>query len=53
MIFKTGSVTIDAAGIRSFASKFDPKPYHLDRDIVRKRLAHVCADDAQAFRLRR
>ena len=32
MIFKTGSVTIDAAGIRSFASKFDPQPYHLDRD---------------------
>ena len=32
MTFKTGSVTIDAAGIRSFASKFDPQPYHLDRD---------------------
>ena len=32
MTFKTGSVTIDAAGIRSFAGKFDPQPYHLDRD---------------------
>ena len=32
MTFKTGSVTIDAAGIRSFASKFDPQPYHLDRN---------------------
>ena len=32
MTYKTGSVTIDAAGIRSFAIKFDPQPYHLDRD---------------------
>ena len=32
MIFKTGSVTIDAAGMRRFASKFDPQPYHMDRD---------------------
>ena len=32
MTFKTGNVTIDAAGIRSFASKFDPQPYHLDSD---------------------
>ena len=34
MTYKTGSVTIDAAGIRSFAIKFDPQPYHLDRDAV-------------------
>ena len=34
MTFKTGSVTINAVGICSFASKFDPKPYHLDRDAV-------------------
>ena len=34
MTYKTGSLTIDAAGIRSFAIKFDPQPYHLDRDAV-------------------
>ena len=34
MTYKAGGVTIDAAGIRSFASKFDPQPYHLDRDAV-------------------
>ena len=34
LTYKTGSVTIDAEGIRSFASKFDPQPYHLDRDAV-------------------
>ena len=51
MTFKTGSVTIDAAGIRSFASKFDPQPYHLDRDAADASLFgglcasgwHVCA----------
>ena len=32
LTYKTGSVTIDAEGIRSFASKFDPQPYHLDHD---------------------
>jgi len=51
MTFKTGSVTIDAASIRSFASKFDPQPYHLDRDAADASLFgglcasgwHVCA----------
>ena len=51
MTFKTGSITIDAAGIRSFASKFDPQPYHLDRDAADASLFgglcasgwHVCA----------
>ncbi len=31
-ILKTGSVTLEAADIRVFAAKFDPQPYHLDRD---------------------
>ena len=28
--FKSGSTTVDAAGIKSFAEKFDPQPFHLD-----------------------
>jgi acyl dehydratase len=51
MTFTTGSITIDAAEIRSFARKFDPQPYHLDRDAADASLFgglcasgwHVCA----------
>lgn len=51
MTFTTGSITIDAHAIRSFAQKFDPQPYHLDRDVADASLFgglcasgwHVCA----------
>jgi len=28
--FRSGSVTIDAAGIKAFAAAYDPQPFHLD-----------------------
>lgn len=31
-VLETGSLTLNAADIRSFAQKFDPQPYHLDRE---------------------
>lgn len=31
-VLETGSVTLNAADIRVFAAKFDPQPYHLDRE---------------------
>ena len=51
MTFKTGSATINAAGVCSFASKFDPQPCHLNRDAADASLFggfcasgwHVCA----------
>lgn len=30
--FLTGSMKMEATDIRSFAKKFDPQPYHLDRE---------------------
>ena len=51
MTFTTGSITIVATEIRSFARKFDPQPYHLDREAADASLFgglcasgwHVCA----------
>ncbi|MGB0632449.1 MAG: MaoC/PaaZ C-terminal domain-containing protein [Alphaproteobacteria bacterium] len=41
---KTGLLDIDAPGIRSFAEKFDPQPYHLDRDAAEASLfGGLCA----------
>ncbi|MFT5486227.1 MAG: acyl dehydratase [Paracoccaceae bacterium] len=31
-VLETGSVTLNATDIRIFAEKFDPQPYHLDRE---------------------
>lgn len=31
-VLETGSVTLNAADIRAFAEKFDPQPYHMDRE---------------------
>lgn len=31
-VLETGSVTLNAGDIRLFAEKFDPQPYHLDRE---------------------
>jgi acyl dehydratase len=31
-VLETGSVKMEATDIRSFAKKFDPQPYHLDRE---------------------
>lgn len=31
-VLETGSVTLNAADIRVFAEKFDPQPYHMDRE---------------------
>ena len=31
-VLETDSVTLNAADIRVFAEKFDPQPYHLDRE---------------------
>lgn len=31
-VLETGSLTLHAPEIRSFAQKYDPQPYHLDRD---------------------
>ena len=51
MTLTTGSITIVATEIRSFARKFDPQPYHLDREAADASLFgglcasgwHVCA----------
>jgi acyl dehydratase len=34
-IFRSGSVTVEAAAIRQFAAQFDPQPFHLDDDAAR------------------
>ena len=40
----TRLLDIDATGIRSFAEKFDPQPYHLDRDAAEASLfGGLCA----------
>ncbi len=49
--FETDSINLTAVEIRNFASKFDPQPYHLDRDLAEASLFgglcasgwHVCA----------
>src|SRR6185369_12836081 len=35
-IFKSESYTIDIASIKSFASQFDPQPFHLDEEAAKK-----------------
>ena len=43
-VLKTGLMHVDAPGIRSFAEKFDPQPYHLDRDAAEASLfGGLCA----------
>ena len=43
-VFQTGSITLNAADIRVFAEKFDPQPYHLDRDVAESSLfGGLCA----------
>jgi len=43
-VLKTGLLDIDAPGIRGFAEKFDPQPYHLDRDAAEASLfGGLCA----------
>lgn len=43
-ILETGSVTLNAADIRIFAEKFDPQPYHLDREAGKESLfGGLCA----------
>ena len=43
-VLQTGLLDIDAPGIRSFAEKFDPQPYHLDRDAAEASLfGGLCA----------
>ncbi|MCK8782919.1 MaoC family dehydratase [Roseomonas sp. NAR14] len=29
-VYRTGSLTVDAAAIKAFAAQFDPQPFHLD-----------------------
>lgn len=38
MPFKSGTIDITAEEIRSFASQFDPQPFHLDDDAARSTL---------------
>lgn len=38
MPFRSGTVDITAEEIRSFASRFDPQPFHLDDDAARSTL---------------
>ncbi len=33
--FRSGSITINAAEIKSFAAQFDPQPFHLDEQAMR------------------
>ena len=41
---KIGVLDIDAIGIRNFAERFDPQPYHLDRDAAEASLfGGLCA----------
>ena len=43
-VLETGLLNIDAPGIRGFAQKFDPQPYHLDRDAAEASLfGGLCA----------
>lgn len=43
-MLQTGLLDIDAPGIRGFAEKFDPQPYHLDRDAAEASLfGGLCA----------
>lgn len=43
-VLKTGLLDIDAPAIRGFAEKFDPQPYHLDRDAAEASLfGGLCA----------
>lgn len=43
-VLETGLLDIDASGIRSFAEKFDPQPYHLDREAAEASLfGGLCA----------
>lgn len=50
-IFETDNIDLTAVEIRKFASKFDPQPYHLDRELADVSLFgglcasgwHVCA----------
>jgi len=36
--FESGRATIDAAGIKAFAEKFDPQPFHVDEEAARSSL---------------
>lgn len=43
-VLDTGLLDIDAPGIRNFAEKFDPQPYHLDREAAEASLfGGLCA----------
>jgi acyl dehydratase len=43
-VIETDRLDIDAAGIKNFAEKFDPQPYHLDRDAAEASLfGGLCA----------
>ena len=43
-VLETGLLDIDAPGIRNFAEKFDPQPYHLDREAAEASLfGGLCA----------
>lgn len=34
-VFRSGSITLDSDAIKSFASQFDPQPFHMDEDAAR------------------
>jgi acyl dehydratase len=34
--FRSGTTTVTAEGIKSFAAEFDPQPFHLDEDEARR-----------------
>lgn len=43
-VLETGSLTLNATDIRSFAEKYDPQPYHLDREAAEASLfGGLCA----------
>jgi len=43
-VLETGSLTLNAPEIRNFAQKYDPQPYHLDRDAAEASLfGGLCA----------
>lgn len=43
-VLETGSLTLNATDIRNFAEKYDPQPYHLDRDAAEASLfGGLCA----------
>jgi acyl dehydratase len=33
--FRTGTVTVDAEAVKTFAAEFDPQPFHLDEEAAR------------------